>query len=89
MDSMHELNLEEMEKVTGGAGLKNGMVEADGTVVGIGNNATFTVDVNGQMIHAHMSGKLRMNFIRIRTGDRVRVEYSPSELRGRITWRSK
>lgn len=54
-------------------------------------NTTFQVDIgNGHMILAHISGKLRMNFIRILPGDKVTVEMSPYDLtRGRITWRSK
>ena len=53
--------------------------------------ATFQVDIgNGHKILAHISGKLRMNFIRILPGDKVTVEMSPYDLtRGRITWRSK
>ena len=85
MENKDELNLEEMENVTGGAGLKNGEVEAEGTVVEILPNATFLVDIDGQMVTAPVAGKLRMSFIRIYTGDRVTVEYSPDTLRGRVT----
>ena len=54
-------------------------------------NAMFNVELpNGHTILAHISGKLRMNFIRILPGDKVTVEMSPYDLtRGRITWRSK
>ena len=54
-------------------------------------NTTFQVDIgNGHTILAHISGKLRMNFIRILPGDKVTVEMSPYDLtRGRITWRTK
>ena len=54
-------------------------------------NAQFKVELkNGHIILAHISGKLRMNFIRILPGDKVTVEMSPYDLtRGRITWRSK
>ena len=54
-------------------------------------NATFQVEIpGGHMILAHISGKLRMNFIRILPGDKVTVEMSPYDLtKGRITWRSK
>ena len=54
-------------------------------------NTTFHVDIgNGHIILAHISGKLRMNFIRILPGDKVTVQMSPYDLtRGRITWRSK
>ncbi len=67
------------------------MIEVEGVVVESLPNTTFQVDIgNGHTILAHISGKLRMNFIRILPGDKVRVEMSPYELtRGRITWRSK
>jgi len=67
------------------------MIEVEGVVVESMPNTTFQVDIgNGHMILAHISGKLRMNFIRILPGDRVTVEMSPYDLtRGRITWRSK
>ena len=54
-------------------------------------NAQFQVELeNGHQILAHISGKLRMNFIRILPGDKVTVEMSPYDLtRGRITWRTK
>ena len=67
------------------------MIEVEGTVVEAMPNTTFQVDIgNGHTILAHMSGKLRMNFIRILPGDKVTVEMSPYDLtRGRITWRTK
>ena len=67
------------------------MIEVEGVVVESLPNTTFQVDIgNGHMILAHISGKLRMNFIRILPGDKVTVEMSPYALtRGRITWRSK
>jgi translation initiation factor IF-1 len=54
-------------------------------------NTVFKVELpNGHLITAHISGKLRMNFIRILPGDKVTVEMSPYDLtKGRITWRSK
>ena len=54
-------------------------------------NATFKVKLtNGHLVHAHISGKLRQNYIRILPGDRVTVEVSVYDLtKGRITWRSK
>ena len=54
-------------------------------------NAMFKVEIQGgHIILAHISGKLRMNFIRILPGDKVTVEMSPYDLsKGRITWRSK
>ena len=67
------------------------MIEVEGVVVESLLNFSFQVDIgNGHTILAHMSGKLRMNFIRILPGDKVTVEMSPYDLtRGRITWRSK
>ncbi len=67
------------------------MIELEGTVVESLPNATFKVDIgNGHQILAHISGKLRMNFIRILPGDKVTVQMSPYDLtKGRITWRSK
>ena len=67
------------------------MIEVEGTVVEAMPNTTFQVDIgNGHTILAHISGKLRMNFIRILPGDMVTVEMSPYDLtRGRITWRTK
>ena len=66
------------------------MIEVEGVVVESLPNTTFQVDIgNGHTILAHISGKLRMNFIRILPGDKVTVEMSPYDLtRGRITWRS-
>ena len=65
--------------------------ELEGTVVEALPNATFQVKLaNGHVILAHISGKLRMNFIRILPGDKVTVEMSPYDLtKGRITWRTK
>lgn len=70
---------------------KDDMIEVEGTVVESLPNTTFRVDIgNGHIILAHISGKLRMNFIRILPGDKVTVQMSPYDLtRGRITWRSK
>ena len=70
---------------------KQDMIEIEGTVVEALPNATFQVELeNGHKILAHISGKLRMNFIRILPGDRVKVELSPYDLtRGRITYRMK
>ncbi len=67
------------------------MIEVEGVVVEALPNTTFQVDIgNGHTILAHISGKLRMNFIRILPGDKVTVEMSPYDLtRGRITWRSR
>ena len=70
---------------------KDDMIEVEGVVLESLPNTTFQVDIgNGHTILAHISGKLRMNFIRILPGDMVTVEMSPYDLtRGRITWRSK
>ena len=70
---------------------KQDMIEIEGTVVEALPNTTFKVELEtGHQILAHISGKLRMNFIRIPPGDKVTVEMSPYDLtRGRITWRSK
>ena len=70
---------------------KQDMIEIEGTVVEALPNATFQVELeNGHKILAHISGKLRMNYIRMHPGDKGTVEMSPYDLtRGRITWRSK
>ena len=70
---------------------KDDVIELERTVVESLPNTTFRVDIgNGHIILAHISGKLRMNFIRILPGDKVTVQMSPYDLtRGRITWRSK
>jgi len=70
---------------------KSDVIEIEGTVVEALPNATFRVELpNSHVILAHISGKLRMNYIRILPGDKVTVEMSPYDLtKGRITWRSK
>ena len=70
---------------------KDDVIEIEGKVVEALPNATFKVELeNGHNITAHISGKLRMNFIRILPGDKVTIELSPYDLtRGRITWRAK
>ena len=70
---------------------KEDVIELEGTVLEALPNATFKVQLeNGHVILAHISGKLRMNYIRILPGDRVTVEMSTYDLsRGRITWRGK
>ena len=70
---------------------KEDVLELEGTVIEALPNAMFQVELeNGHRILAHISGKLRMNFIRILPGDKVTVEMSPYDLtRGRITWRAK
>ena len=70
---------------------KQDNIEIEGTVVEALPNAAFKVELeNGRQIVATISGKLRMNYIRILPGDKVTVDMSPYDLtRGRITWRSK
>lgn len=67
------------------------VIEIEGEVTEKLPNAQFMVKLeNGHEVLAHISGKLRMNFIRILPGDKVTVEISPYDLtKGRITWRSK
>jgi translation initiation factor IF-1 len=70
---------------------KADVIELEGVVTEALPNAIFQVELaNGHQILAHISGKLRMNFIRILPGDKVTVEMSPYDLtKGRITWRTK
>ncbi|MBS6610247.1 MULTISPECIES: translation initiation factor IF-1 [Peptoniphilus] len=70
---------------------KEDVIEVEGVVVDALPNTQFKVELeNGHIILAHISGKLRMNYIRILPGDKVTVELSPYDLtRGRITWRKK
>lgn len=70
---------------------KEDVIEVEGTVIEKLPNAMFHVELeNGHKILAHISGKLRMNFIRIIPGDKVRIEMSPYDLtKGRIIWRDK
>ena len=69
---------------------KEDMIEVEGTVIEALPNAMFQVELaNGHKVLAHISGKLRMNFIKILPGDKVTLEMSPYDRsRGRITWRS-
>ncbi|MFA6244296.1 MAG: translation initiation factor IF-1 [Candidatus Hydrogenedentales bacterium] len=70
---------------------KEAAIEVEGTVVEPLPNAMFRVELKGgHRVLAHISGKMRMNFIRILPGDRVKLEMSPYDLtRGRITYRYK
>ena len=70
---------------------KEDVIEVEGTVVEALPNTVFKVELkNGHQILAHISGKLRLNYIKILPGDKVKVELSPYDLtRGRITWRAK
>jgi translation initiation factor IF-1 len=70
---------------------KEDVLEVEGVILEALPNAQFKVELsNGHQILAHISGKLRMNYIRILPGDKVTVEMSPYDLtKGRITWRAK
>ena len=70
---------------------KTDVIEIEGVVVEKLPNAMFKAELeNGHIVLAHISGKLRMNFIKILPGDKVTMEMSPYDLtKGRITWRSK
>ncbi len=70
---------------------KQDVIEIEGTVIEALPNAQFMVELpNGHKVLSFISGKLRMNYIRILPGDKVTVEMSPYDLtKGRITWRSK
>ena len=70
---------------------KDDVLEVEGKVIETLPNANFKVELeNGHQVLAHISGKLRMNYIKILPGDKVKMEMSPYDLtRGRITWRSK
>jgi len=70
---------------------KDEVIEAEGVIVEALPNATFKVKLsNGHIITAYISGKLRMNYIKIIPGDTVSIAMSPYDLtKGRITWRSK
>ena len=83
---MQELGLDILAQVSGGAG-SNSAVEAEGTVIAALPNAMFQVNVGGQTVTACLSGQMRMNFVRVKPGDTVRVECPPGSPKGRITWR--
>mgnify|MGYP001578270954 FL=1 len=70
---------------------KEELIETEGKIIETLPNAMFKVQLeNGHMVLAHVSGKMRMNFIRILPGDKVKLELSPYDLsRGRITFRIK
>jgi len=70
---------------------KQAAIEKEGTIIEALSNAMFRVELdNGHVIIAHISGKMRMHYIRILPGDRVRVEMSPYDLtKGRISYRYK
>ena len=70
---------------------KDDVLELEGTVIDALPNAMFMVELeNGHKILSHISGKLRMNYIKILPGDKVKLELSPYDLtKGRIIWRDK
>ena len=70
---------------------KKDVIEVEGKVIESQPNAMFIVELdNGHCVQAHISGKIRMNFIRILPGDTVKMELSPYDLsKGRIIWRDK
>ena len=70
---------------------KQASIEQDGTILEALSNAMFRVELeNGHVITAHISGKMRMHYIKILTGDKVKIEMSPYDLtRGRIIFRYK
>ena len=71
--------------------MKEELIETEGKIVEALPNAMFRVELeNGHIVLAHVSGKMRMHFIRILPGDKVKLELSPYDLsRGRITYRVK
>ncbi len=70
---------------------KQSSIEQDGTILEALSNAMFRVELeNGHVITAHISGKMRMHYIKILTGDKVKIEMSPYDLtKGRISYRYK
>ena len=70
---------------------KEDYIEMEGTVVETLPNTTFRVELdNGHIVNAHISGRMRKNYIRILTGDKVKVEITPYDLsKGRITFRQR
>ena len=70
---------------------KQASIELDGTIIEALSNAMFRVELeNGHVVLAHISGKMRMHYIKILTGDKVKLEMSPYDLtKGRITYRYK
>lgn len=70
---------------------KEDVIDVEGKVVEVLPNARFKVELsNGHIVNAYLSGKLRMNYIKVLEGDAVKVEMSPYDLtQGRIVWRNK
>ena len=89
MENKDELSFEELENVSGGAGSDSERFEMEGTVLAPSGAGIFQVEVGGKTIDATLSGKMRMNFVVPRPGDRVLVEIHPDSRYGRITYRYK
>ena len=70
----NKLDLDALESAAGGAGSDGEGVCGDGIVTEALGNSMYSVDIGGKTVKAHISGKLRMNYVRIQPGDRVRVE---------------
>jgi translation initiation factor IF-1 len=70
---------------------KQGLIEQDATIIEALSNAMFRAELeNGHVLIAHISGKMRMHYIKILPGDKVKIEMSPYDLtKGRITYRYK
>ena len=90
LPSNAELDLDDLDVVAGGAGGAN-TVELDGQITSALPNAMFQVQLdNGSSVTCNLSGQLRMNYIRVLPGDRVRVKMDSGDpSRGRIVWRYK
>jgi len=91
VDEEHRVNYQECKKSLRFNMAKQASIEQDGTIIEALSNAMFRVELeNGHIITAHISGKMRMYYIKILPGDRVKVEMSPYDLtKGRITFRYK
>jgi translation initiation factor IF-1 len=81
----------DFDRIPGAGMAKEEAIEVEGTIVEPLPNAMFRVELdNGHKVLAHISGKMRMHFIKILPGDRVTIELSPYDLsRGRVTFRAK
>lgn len=85
------MTADELTSTGGNSVSKTDVIEVEGKVLEKLPNAMFRVELqNGHVVLAHLSGKLRVNFIRILPGDKVKIELSPYDLsKGRIIWRDK
>lgn len=89
MNENKELFEDELDSIAGGA--KQDTIETEGVVKEAYPNSTFLVEIGGgREVKAHISARMRMNYIRVKVGDRVTVELSPYDLsRGKITYINK